>query len=484
MSDRPPRVLVLATEVVPLPGLPTVGGGLRGWTLARGLAGAGLDVTLVFPREPLDALADQLDPVVLAHARRQTFAWADPTAAIREHRPDVVVCCSWFLAAQLGDCPVPLAVDLAGPVLLEFLYQDRQQGRDLTPLKPRGLARADFVTCAGDRQRAYFYPWLTLAGFDPEALTTRVATVPISTAPGVGGDLTAPANAEPSILFAGIALPWQDPLAALQATLATLERRGRGVLDLYLYAHPVHSRGVGWLDWLRDAARTRPRLRLHPERLRPYDELLTIYRGADLAFDLFARNPERELAFNTRTVDYLACGLPPLYSDYAELSGPIARYNAGFIVDPADPDAVAAAVGAALDDPAGLAARRIGARRLADELLTWDRTIAPLAAWCASPTRRARPAEGFALAALPLVAVAAGEAGARLAAARDEVARWRALAEERESYALHVEAAWQGLSEAQVAREAATLAHERAPWRAAWRRATGRQRARKSGDGA
>ena len=63
---------MLATEVVPLPGLPTGGGGLRGWTLARGLESAGCDVTLVFPREPLDALAAQLDPQVIAAARFQT----------------------------------------------------------------------------------------------------------------------------------------------------------------------------------------------------------------------------------------------------------------------------------------------------------------------------------------------------------------------------------------------------------------------------
>jgi hypothetical protein len=234
MSARSPRVLVLATEVVPLPGLPTVGGGLRGWTLARGLESAGLDVTLVFPREPLDALAPQLDPQVLAAARPLTFSWADPAAALRQHQPDVVVCCSWFLAAQIAPCPVPLAVDLAGPILLEFLYQDRQKARELAPLKPRGLAAADFITCAGARQRAYFYSWLTLAGFDQEALTDHVATVPISTAPPDGDVLAAPENPEPSILFAGVALPWQDPLVPLQATLAALERREQGYLDLFL----------------------------------------------------------------------------------------------------------------------------------------------------------------------------------------------------------------------------------------------------------
>lgn len=476
MNARPPRVLVLATETVPLPGLPTNGGGLRGWTLARGLAAAGLDVTLVFPREPLDALAPELDPATMAAALPQTFSWADPGAAIRRHAPDVVVCCSWFLAARLGPCPVPLAVDLAGPILLEFLYQDRAKAREFAALKPRGLALADFVTCAGERQRAYFYPWLTLAGFDQDDLTARVAVVPISVAPDPAPDIAAPGNAEPSILCAGVVLPWQDPLMPLRATLETLERRERGTLDLFLYAHPEHSRGARWIEWVREEAARRPRLRLHPERQRPYAELLAEYRRADLAFDLFARNPERELAFNTRTVDYLACGLPPLYNDYAELAGPIARYDAGFVVDPADTDAVGAAVGTALDDPAALAARRANARRLVDERLTWDRTIAPLAAWCAHATRRVRRPDALTIEAL--VPARADETAA-LATAQGTSASWQRLAEEREAYAHRVEAAWQERGAALAASANALATYQRAPWRAALRHTLGGLRGRR-----
>src|SRR5918998_1404401 len=177
------RVLVLASEVVPLPGLPTNGGGLRGWTLARGLECAGFDVTLLFPRHALDDLGVRVAAEAREAALPHTFVWDEVGGAVARHAPDVVVCCSWLLAARLGPCPVPLAVDVAGPVLLEFLYQAPEKGVALAPRKPLGLGHADFVTCAGERQRAYFYPWLLLAGFDQDALATRLATVPISTAP-------------------------------------------------------------------------------------------------------------------------------------------------------------------------------------------------------------------------------------------------------------------------------------------------------------
>src|SRR5437868_4094933 len=118
------RVLVLASSIIPLPGLPTNGGGLRGWTLAQGLAAAGHDVTVLFPRNSLDEQRAEIAAEARAAALPHTFEWDAPLAAIEERRPDVVVVCSWLLAGQLGSCPVPLAVDVAGPVLLEFIAQD------------------------------------------------------------------------------------------------------------------------------------------------------------------------------------------------------------------------------------------------------------------------------------------------------------------------------------------------------------------------
>ncbi|MFN8536631.1 MAG: glycosyltransferase family 4 protein [Thermomicrobiales bacterium] len=461
------RILVLAGEIVPHPGLPTVGGGLRGWTLARGLEAAGFDIALAFPREPLDAIRDTLDPAIYEAALAHTFDYADPQDAIERCQPDAVVCCSWLLAAQLGSCPVPLAVDVAGPVLLEFLYQGIDKARDLAPKKPRGLALADFVTCAGERQRAYFYAWLALAGFTPDDLATRVATLPISAAPPGDTTPTFPANPEPTIIFAGIALPWQDPVAPLRATIAALEQAGQGQLDIYLNEHLVHSRGTTWLSWLRDQAASHPRVVLHHSNLRPYAELLDIYRRADLAFDLFAPNPERELAFNTRTVDYLACGLPPLYGDYAELAAPIRDYDAGIVADPTDEPAVTAAVTRALTDPTWLAAKRSGALRLAAERLAWDRTIAPLAAWCANPTRR--PTRALDMTLIDSV---------DLAWVNEERDRALALAAEREAYSANLETAWNEQGAQLRALETTLATTQHYPWRTAIRQTLGSLRSR------
>ncbi len=475
------RVLVLASEVVPLPGLPTNGGGLRGWTLARGLESAGFEVVLLFPRDALDALGPRIDPRAREAALAHTFAWHDPAAAVARHDPDVVVCCSWLLASHLGPCPVPLAVDAAGPVLLEFLYQDPEKAVSLAPRKPRGLALADFVTCAGERQRTYFYPWLLLAGFDQEALATRVATVPISAPPraedplppGDARSAPRPPGADPTIIFAGLVLPWQDPRGPLGVLLETLQRRGRGRLEVYATEHPTHSQGAAWFGWLRERAWEGARVTIHDGGPWPYAELLARCRRADLAFDLFARNPERELAVATRTVDYLACGLPVLHSDYAELAGAITSYDAGFVVDPADPAAVAAAVERALDEPERLSARRANARRLVDERLTWGRTIAPLARWCAAPTRSAPGALGLAT-----VASGLPDAGPAATSLRGQIDRLHDLAVEREAYALRLEAAWAEQGARLAMLDGALGDCRRSPWRAALRQTLGALRGR------
>jgi len=146
------------------------------------------------------------------------------------------------------------------------------------------------------------------------------------------------------------------------------------------------------------------------------------------------------------------------------------------VVDPADTDAVGAAVGTALDDPAALAARRANARRLVDERLTWDRTIAPLAAWCAHATRRVRRPDALTIEAL--VPARADETAA-LATAQGTSASWQRLAEEREAYALTVEAAWQERGAALAASANALATYQRAPWRAALRHTLGGLRGRR-----
>jgi predicted RNase H-like nuclease (RuvC/YqgF family) len=57
-------------------------------------------------------------------------------------------------------------------------------------------------------------------------------------------------------------------------------------------------------------------------------------------------------------------------------------------VDPRNESEVASLAAFLMDNPQEVEERRENARQLVRENLTWDRTIEPLARWCAKPQRR------------------------------------------------------------------------------------------------
>src|SRR5437667_12379897 len=98
-----------------------------------------------------------------------------------------------------------------------------------------------------------------------------------------------------------------------------MERRGRGRLDFFGGKHVVMDVPTGVLADLLPVLRSSPRVRI--QGMIPRDQLVRHYLSSYAAIDVMARNYERELAFTTRTVEYLWCGLAVVYADYAELSG-------------------------------------------------------------------------------------------------------------------------------------------------------------------
>src|SRR5690606_23877220 len=102
--------------------------------------------------------------------------------------------------------------------------------------------------------------------------------------------------------------------------------------------HPVYPVDPGIFEPLLERLKQSPRVTA--PGMVSHDDLIDRYRRAHVAVDVMKRNPERELAFTTRTVEYLWCGLPVIYHDYAELSDYIREYEAGWTVDPEDPEAL------------------------------------------------------------------------------------------------------------------------------------------------
>jgi len=375
------RILIVCSDILPLPGFPTTGAGLRAWSIGQGLASRGHHVVYSMPEAALEGR-----PNVDASVREMAWTLGTLSSVIQRSQLDVVVACNWPVAANIHKCPVPLVLDQHGPHLLERQYQSAFRGfEENARTKRLALSKADFFTCAGDLQRLYFLPWLMQSGFQFD--DGRVASIPVSLSPELP---VHEFSDEATFVYGGVFLPWQDPRAALEEVMAQLEQRGCGRLKFFGGRHPVYPVDTGLFEDIRAKLEAHPRVGVQP--MVAHDDLIDVYRRAHVAIDVMARNPERELAFTTRTVEYLWCGLPVIYNDYAELSRYIRDYRAGWTVEPNDRAAIRAAIAEVFEQPDRVREYSRNAQRLVRERLTWDRTIEPLDVFCRAPTRRSRPA--------------------------------------------------------------------------------------------
>lgn len=378
------QVLVISSDILPYPGMPTVGSGLRAWGLGQGLKHCGHEVIFSMPKAALK------DREAIAPAEVQKLAWEPHTLGeiVRAVNPDIVVVCNWPIMALLAgeDFGIPVILDQHGPHFIEREYQDVGSVDDNTYHKLLALRRADFFTCAGHKQKEYFHSWLEKAGWSEQEINERTAAIPFSLSPDVPERNPV---SELTFVYGGVFLPWQDPVVGLSALVEWMDRNDTGALYFYGGKHPVYPVNTGIFDQLLEQL-TQSSHVIAPG-LVSHAELIERYTQAHIAIDLMQKNRERELAFTSRTVEYLWCGLPVIYNDYAELSDYIRQYNAGWILDPTDKEAVLATLDEIANHPEEVEKRSQNAQRLIQEKLNWNKTILPLDRFIRHPRMRSRP---------------------------------------------------------------------------------------------
>lgn len=412
-----PRVYVLTTEPPPLAGLATTGAGLRAWALAQGLRSAGHDdVTLVVAADAFAAQGAEVPPVpksapvVKAVARKHLADW------FRDQKPDAVVAQHWGLLRQVGPLACPLAIDLAGPHLLERRHWGSRDADADRREKLEALAKADTVVCSGASQRCYFLPYLLDAGF--EARPELCPVIPFSMPP----DLPTPAKDRDyaAFVFAGFFLPWQDPEKPLRWLLAEADQRAKGRLEFFGGMHPTADVSRGQFESLAEFVENHPRVTRRG--VVAFDDLVLSLRKCGAALDLMPPNLERQLAFPSRTAVYLWAGIPVLHNNYDDLAPLIDRYRAGWTLDADDEPGFRKLVGRLVEHWEDVERRSQGAQQLVRECLTWDKTIAPLAQWTLNPVQRKGKSRATVLVGLGVRTGPGSPAGAAARSATTEVA--------------------------------------------------------------
>jgi glycosyltransferase involved in cell wall biosynthesis len=387
------KVLLVANDLMPFGSLPTSGGGLRCYQLMKGLEAHGVEVHASMPG--FTYLAEKYSAAIPEPQRELLWRWGTQDDILRRVKPDAVLFASNWDHYNLADPPdVPLVIDLHGSRLIETTMFGNPVS---TERKVEVLGRADCLLSAGRRQRSYFYGWLAQAGRAPQA-EHFIRYVPVSLGPDLP-EHTYPGASDPDaprIVSGGGWFPWQNQARAVFAACREAARRDRGTVAIYGTPHenPTLSREERairaiYAEVVKLAERS-PRIQVRGYVGR--DRLLAIYGRASVAIEAMLYNLERELAFTTRTIEYLWCGLPVLYNDYGEVAEHIREYDAGWTIDPDDDRPIAAALEEVFEDQAAVRRKGQNAQRLVRDRFTWDRTIEPLLDFLRHP-RRASPVE-------------------------------------------------------------------------------------------
>jgi glycosyltransferase involved in cell wall biosynthesis len=378
------RVLVLGYAPLPAAGRLTPGSGVRQYEMARALARAGLNVSLLSAR-----LGDPIDGVETVE-----FGGAAPTS-LPPGFDAYVVPVGYFGAGAERPAAGLVVVDAYDQSLFSYARRDADTPEGRVAFESRihevasALIEADVVLHAGAAARHALLGMLSLLGrvapghADPADDLLDVplgAPPPLPSSPPVVTDPPLPAGAE-TVLWPSGTYVFFDAERALAAFEIVAARRpaahllvaggvapGAAAADRANFerfvalakASPAASR-IRFVDWT------------------PYAARGALYAAARVAVVLTRPGPEDELSWRNRVVDAVAAGLPTVIDGESESTRIVAAAGAGVAVE-RSVEAAAAAIESLLASDARHAACTVAARSLAAGPLSWDACVAPLVA--------------------------------------------------------------------------------------------------------
>ncbi len=392
------RVLVVTTD--PLTST-MPGPAIRAWHLAEELASEH-DVRLVSTiAGNRDHERVHVDSARAADAHRLE-RWMDVAVV-----PPAVV----YEWPGLARSSKPIAVDVYDPFHLENLEPEEHWSssehdavvRRLVTVVNAGLARADWLCCASERQRDFWIGALASAGRvnpstyrgdgDLRGLIDIVpfglpAEAPRRHGPGLREAIDGVGPTDKVVLWGGGVYNWFDPLSLIRA-IDLVRRRVPDVRLVFLgMAHPTP--GVPKMHVATEARRLAEAMGLagvhvfFNESWIPYDRRADFLLEADVGVSTHLDHVETRFSFRTRVLDYLWAGLPTVLSSGDALAQLVADAGAGAVVPPGDVAGIADGLIQTLTQPPPAAA----VSGLAEQF-RWDRVTGPLQSFCRAPHRAA-----------------------------------------------------------------------------------------------
>lgn len=402
-ADGPPRVIIFTDAQV---GKRMSGTGIRYWEIARALSDH-CDV----------ALGHRYDDAVEGDGF-EVFRWdprnAAPSLQLAE-TADVVVVHAFVLEKLpgLADIDARIVADLYCPFLFENLELHADRGtsleeresihsNDLRVLLDQ-LRVGNYFLCCTDRQRSWIAGMLTALNLLRPATTGNrpgiddlVGLVPFGLPqdpPGpppaervLKGSMPGVAEDDLVLLWGGGIWSWLDADTVVRAMARVGEQRS-DVKLVFLSTVPAEEDLIetpvlaATLDLAEKLGVRGGPVVFNTRGYIEYDRRLGYFQEADVGVCAHYASLETYLAFRTRVLDYLHCGLPIITSRGDHFGDLVEKEELGFAIAPGDVDGWTEAILRLVGDDQ-LRERCSERSRSLRELYTWPRVIRPLLDYC------------------------------------------------------------------------------------------------------
>ncbi len=395
-GERTPRLLIISPDVVDV----QMGGvGMRYWELARALAKAA-HVILATPNQT--SLAPETFEI------RSYKQGSASTLKLLVEAADIVLLSGFSMYHHpfLREIPQYRVIDLYDPTILENL--ERFSARPLNEqnaFHATGVAAyndlldlGDFFICASEKQRDYWLGALSSANrvnpaayADDPTLRRLIDVVPfglqddppLHTQQVLKGRFPGIDKSDKVIVWGGGVWDWLDPLTAIDAMPAVLDRVPEARLFFMGIRHPnpdvppsrmaqqaieraaqlgLRDRAVFFNDWV------------------PYALRANYLLESDIGISLHGDHIETRFSVRTRLMDYLWANLPMVVSGGDTLSDLVDAHGLGHVVEVGQVDEVARGIIDLLRNPID----RSRFQPVVDRF-RWSHVAEPLARYVAAP---------------------------------------------------------------------------------------------------
>jgi hypothetical protein len=332
------RILVVANEPPPLPGVTTTGPGLRAYTIARALQAASHEVLLVVS-DFGDSLPQPVgDGLAAIRIDVRTILMSRLGELLELQKFDVVIFTNYIQYIHVIDKieagafrATEFIYDFFAPKLLENRSNPRTTDATIQTeiaLKQRALRVSSAILVNGSKKIPYVTAWLLASGADlnKPLIPANFAIDPLIGLPAKDFGKRHFESHPPKAIIAGHQQPWTaNRLDVIRLLQVLADNRW----ELLSCGHP----DIAGIFANPDLVSRFASLKVETFANLPYDSFCCQQASCDILLDVFSRTRERELAYVTRTAVALSHGLPAIHPRWTETGNIINDFGAGWLYE-------------------------------------------------------------------------------------------------------------------------------------------------------